>query len=209
MNFTLVYVAFIITSTIYRILQLGKSYKFEPKPGKVYAKTSYSILLALYLMIIVGSILEYFYCRYIICLRPEVNLLISGIGFLMYAGVIPLRVRAVETLGRYISPDIKIVEDHKLICAGPYRYLRHPLALYVMIEIIGFTLIPNSYFSLIAALIIFCPFMLYRIYLEEKALIEKFGQEYLDYKKQVYALLPLKRVKQQGEEQNELPGSDN
>jgi protein-S-isoprenylcysteine O-methyltransferase Ste14 len=110
----------------------------------------------------------------------------------MYAGVIPLRAKAVEALGKYMSPDIKIVEDHKLIRTGPYRYLRHPLTLCVMMEVIGFTLIPNSYFSLIAALIIFCPFVIYRMYLEEKALIEKFGQEYLDYKKEVPTLLPLR-----------------
>jgi len=198
MNFTSVYVVFLFISIIYRIQQLGKSYKYEPKPGKVYAKTNYGILLGLYLLITVGSVLEYFYCQYFRSFYQEINLIVSGIGFLMYLGVIPLRVKAINALGVYMSPDIKIVDDHKLIRYGPYRYLRHPLSLYVMIEVMGFTLIPNSYFSCLVALIIFCPFVIYRIYLEEKALIEKFGQEYIDYKKEVYALIPIKRRRRVG-----------
>lgn len=193
MDFTIAYVGFLFIFIIYRIQQLGKAYKFEPRPGKVFAKISYSLILSLYLLIAIGTIFEYFYCRYIIFLRQEVNLIISGIGLLMYVGVIPLRAKAIEALGIYMSPDIKILDDHKLICHGPYRYLRHPLSLYVMIEIIGFTLIPNSYFSLLMALIIFCPMILYRAYLEEKTLIKKIGQEYIDYKKKVCAFIPISK----------------
>jgi protein-S-isoprenylcysteine O-methyltransferase Ste14 len=45
------------------------------------------------------------------------------------------------------------------------------------------------------ALLGFMPFMLFRVYLEEKALIKWFGEEYLKYKKEVFGLLPIKSVK--------------
>ncbi|MFH1564071.1 MAG: isoprenylcysteine carboxylmethyltransferase family protein [Nitrospirota bacterium] len=190
--FTFGYLFFIIGSMIYRLIRLTKSYSVEPKHGKVEAPLSYPILLCLYLLIFIISIIEYFYCRFIIQIR-EINLIVSGIGVLMYVGVIPLRAIAIQFLGKHISPDVKITEDHKLIKEGPYKYLRHPLALCVIIEVLGITLIPNSYYSFLIALFIFLPYMIFRTYLEEKALIDKFGQEYLDYKKQVYAFLPVKK----------------
>lgn len=100
-----------------------------------------------------------------------------------------------KTLGKWMSQDIKITENHKLIKEGPYRYMRHPLTLCIIIETFGLTLIPNSYYSFLFTLLVFLPYSIFRIYAEEKALIEKFGKPYLDYKKEVYALLPLRRVR--------------
>jgi len=191
-NFTIFYIIFIIISTIYRFRRITKSYEAQPKPGKVYASISYALMLCLYLLIWVSSVAEYFYFQ-IISPGRKINLLVSGIGFLMYVGTIPLRARAAKTLGKYLSPDIKIMDDHKLIKEGPYEYLRHPLTLCVIIEVFGLTLIPNSYYSFLVAVFIFLPYTIFRTYLEEKALIDKFGQEYIDYKKQTYAFLPVRK----------------
>ncbi len=192
MNFTLIYIIFLIISIIYRLRRVSRSYVSEPKPGKIYAPISYAVLLCFYLLIWISSVAEYFYFQIISPVR-EINLIVSGLGFLIYVVIIPLRSQAAKSLGKYLSSDIKIMEDHKLIKEGPYRYIRHPLALYVIIEVFGLTLIPNSYYSFLAVVFIFLPYTIFRTYLEEKALIEKFGQEYLDYKKQVYAFLPIKK----------------
>lgn len=192
MNFTLIYLAFLIISTIYRFGRITKSYETESSPGKVYFPSSYPILLALYLLIWIGAVSEYFYLQYINPDR-EINLFISTIGFLIYVLTIPLRDVSAKTLGKYLSPDVKILDDHQLIKEGPYRYIRHPLALCVIVEVIGLTLIPNAYFTLLFCLLIFTPYIIWRTYLEEKALTEKFGQAYLDYKKEVSAYLPFKK----------------
>jgi protein-S-isoprenylcysteine O-methyltransferase Ste14 len=90
-----------------------------------------------------------------------------------------------------MSCDVKVTEGHRLVKEGPYRYIRHPLILCVILEVIGFTLVSNSYFSTLGAILIFLPFMLYRIKLEERALIEKFGHEYIDYQHTTWMLLPI------------------
>ncbi len=192
MNFTLIYLAFLIISTIYRLGRITKSYETEPKPGKVYFPSSYPILLALYLLIWIGSVSEYFYLQYINPVR-QINLFISTIGFLMYVLIIPLRDVSAKALGKYLSPDVKILDDHQLIKEGPYKYIRHPLAVCVIVEVMGLTLIPNAYFTLLFSLLIFTSYILLRTYLEEKVLIEKFGQAYLDYKKEVPGYLPFKK----------------
>jgi len=189
MNFTVVYVGFIIMVCIYRIRRLSKSYAHREEPSEVRKSFSFAIMLSLYLLIFIGSIMEYFFISY----GQDLNLILSGIGFLLYVSAIPVRGKALKSLGRNVSPDVEIKESHQLIKDGLYRYIRHPLALCVTLELVGFTLVSNSYYSLTGVILIFLPFMAYRIKMEEKALIEKFGQDYLDYKKEVPAILPLKR----------------
>lgn len=188
MNFTVVYVGFIIMVCVYRVRRLSKSYAHKEEPSEVKKPVSYAIMLCLYLLVFIGSIMEYFFINY----GQEVNLVLSGVGFLLYVSVMHLRGKALKALGIYVSPDVEIKEDHQLIRNGLYRYIRHPLALCVILELIGFTLVSNSYYSLTGVILLFIPFMLYRIKMEEKALIEKFGQDYLDYKKEVPALIPFK-----------------
>ncbi len=190
MTFTILYIIFIVLSTTYRLRRITRSYSVEGKPAKIYGHFSYAIMLMLYLLITLGSIFEYFYCRYVLQDRHEVNLIISLIGLMMYVGVIPLRAWSLSHLKEHVSHDIKINDDHRLIKDGPYRYVRHPLALCVIVEVIGFALVANAYFSALIAIGLFLPFMLYRIRLEEKALIERFGYEYIDYQKKVDRLIP-------------------
>ena len=194
MNFGAIYIGFLIVSTIYRIRRLIGSYSKEPKAGKVSFSFTYPILLFLYLAVWLGAIFEYFYLTYILQIQ-EIDLWVSLIGFVMYVGVIPLRNSAASTLGKHLSSDIKITEGHLLVKDGPYRYIRHPLVFCTIIEAFGLALIPNSYYTFLVALFGFMPFMLFRVYLEEKALIEKFGEEYINYKKEVFGFFPIKKVK--------------
>jgi len=190
MAFSTFYLVFVIAGSVYRFRRLSKSYQRQVgSKGVVYNPATYTILLFLYLSIFLFAILEYLLLRS----RGEINLSLSGLGVAMYLAVIPLRARAIEVLGENISPEIEIKKDHQLIKEGPYRYLRHPLALCVLIELAGFTLVSNSYYSFLGVLAVFFPFILLRVYLEEQALIEKFGDEYLEYKKEVFALLPLRK----------------
>ena len=194
MNFSAIYIGFLVISTIYRIRRLIDSYSKGPRGGRVSFSFTYPIMLFLYLAVWFGAIFEYFYLAYILQIQ-EINLWVSLIGFLMYVGIIPLRNAAASTLGKHLSSDIKITEGHRLVTDGPYRYIRHPLVLYTIIEVFGLALIPNSYYTFLVALFCFMPFMIFRVYLEEKALIKEFGNEYLKYKKEVSGFLPIKRVK--------------
>jgi len=140
-----------------------------------------------YLLLICGSVGEYF------LIPRKTNLWISGIGM----GIVVLRTWlkwwAMLTLDEYWSVQIEIRESHKLIKDGPYRYLRHPAYLSNLMAYLGVPLIANAYYTLIGALIIYVPFNLIRLHLEEKELVKKFGEEYEDYRKKVPALLPIRK----------------
>lgn len=189
MNFTAVYVGFLIISVVHRIRRLSISYAQKKEPAEVKKSLSYAIMLFVYLLIFLGSVVEYFFINY----GKGINLIVSCVGLILYLFVILLRDEAIKSLGRHISPDVEIKRDHQLVKDGPYRYVRHPLALCVTLELIALALIPNSWFSLLGVILIFFPFMLYRIRIEEEALIDKLGQEYLDYKKEVSVIFPIRR----------------
>lgn len=189
--FTFGYILFLLVATIYRIYRRSVTKSSgSKKKGVVYAKPICGIQVTFYTLIVLGCIIEYFF------IERRINLLVSVFGLSLYLFGIFGREYVIKALGEYWSVDIEIKEDHRIIKDGPYRYMRHPHLALLQLELTGLALIPNSYYSLLTVWLIYFPLTLYRIHLEEKALIGRFGKEYLDYKKEVYALLPIKKVKE-------------
>ena len=93
-------------------------------------------------------------------------------------------------MGKYFTVDVTIREGHQIKKDGVYSILRHPSYSASLLTFLGLGLFLNNWISLIIAFI--PPFLafLYRIKIEEKALTEQFGQDYIDYKKQTKKLIP-------------------
>lgn len=68
---------------------------------------------------------------------------------------------------------------------GPYRYLRSPTHFGLFIMALGFSLIVNSFFSIVFTFIAYGFTKLFFLKKEEKMLEQKYGQVYSDYKKKV------------------------
>lgn len=183
---TLLYVGFLFLSLTYRQLRRYVT-KNNGERGIIYSKTIYNIQFLLYIILFLGCAIEYFLCN------RRINLVISCSGLIMYLFAIIFREWVISWLGKYWSHYIEIKKEHRLIKEGPYKYMRHPHLLCLLVEMTGLALIPNSYYSLLLIWTVYFPITYWRIHLEEKALIEKFGKEYLEYKNKVYALLPLKK----------------
>ncbi|MDI6791702.1 MAG: isoprenylcysteine carboxylmethyltransferase family protein [bacterium] len=185
MKFTIFYLLFLILSTILRFFRNMATR--NRKGGIVYTKSIFAFQSGLYAILLISTIVEFF-----LVVDQRVDLFASLFGLILYLAGIGGREWAIKSLSEYWSADIRIREDHHLIKEGPYRYVRHPNLVCLLLEVNGLCLIPNAYYSLIFLWTVFLFSILFRIHLEEKALIEKFGQEYLDYKKEVPALIPLK-----------------
>ena len=83
--------------------------------------------------------------------------------------------------------------SQRLVIAGPYRHLRNPMILGVVILLIGEALVLSSFGIAILAVVFFFGNTFYFIYSEEPKLEERFGQAYRSYKDNVPRWLP--RVK--------------
>jgi protein-S-isoprenylcysteine O-methyltransferase Ste14 len=92
-------------------------------------------------------------------------------------------------LSKYWSPQLHFQKNHKLITSGPYRVIRHPIYTAMFIWVIGLALFTaNMFFVFFALLAIFL--LILRVPKEEKMMIEKFGIEYKEYKKNTGRFFP-------------------
>lgn len=109
--------------------------------------------------------------------------------FLILSGVV-IRFTAVRTLGNFFTVNLALHKDHRLVTKGLYKFIRHPSYTGALLSFAGLGLSFNNWLSLV---IIFIPILLsfiYRINIEEKLLIQQFGQEYIDYMKNTKRLVP-------------------
>ncbi len=118
------------------------------------------------------------------------NYMVQWIGLGIALAGFVIHVTAIYTLGKFFKTVIIIQDQHQLISNGLYKYFRHPSYFAGMIILLGMGLMLNNWYGLLLILII--PFLtfIYRIKTEEKVLIQKFGQQYLDYRKKTWAILP-------------------
>ncbi len=78
----------------------------------------------------------------------------------------------------------------KLVKNGPYKYCRHPVYFGIAISFWGLAFALKSWLGLLAVLLIFLPCEIYRAKIEEKLLLEKFGDEWMVYKKNTGFFIP-------------------
>lgn len=108
---------------------------------------------------------------------------------LILIGIV-FRLIIIKSLGRYFTVDITIRDDHKIKKEGFYTYLRHPSYSFALLTFLGFGLYLNNWISLLVAFIPPVLAFRYRIKIEEQALVEQFGEEYIEYRKSTKKLIP-------------------
>lgn len=97
---------------------------------------------------------------------------------------------AVRTLGKQWALRARLIEDHKLITAGPYAYVRNPIYTGMLGMLIATGLGTEHWVATIVAIPIFVVGMVIRVRSEEKLLREAFGEEFEEYARRVPAVLP-------------------
>jgi protein-S-isoprenylcysteine O-methyltransferase Ste14 len=120
---------------------------------------------------------------------PDISFLRWAGLALVVAGFLLITWTTVE-LGRQYSVYITLQQDHKLITSGPYRYIRHPRYLGVMIVALGLALLFRSWIAL-AALPFLLGLLIFRLTDEEKLLREEFGAQWEEYVSKSWRLVPL------------------
>jgi protein-S-isoprenylcysteine O-methyltransferase Ste14 len=112
------------------------------------------------------------------------------IGIAVSLTGVVVRCWAITSLGRFFSPVIRIESDHQIVRIGPYRWLRHPSYTGALFASLGAAIalgtIAGSLLTAAIGLIVFG----YRIRLEEQMLIDRFGDEYREYIRTTWRLLP-------------------
>jgi protein-S-isoprenylcysteine O-methyltransferase Ste14 len=108
---------------------------------------------------------------------------------LLILGIV-IRSIAIHTLGKFFTGTVVIKNDHQLIRTGLYRYLRHPAYTGTLLAHLGFGLAFANWFSLLLSTAPFLLVAMYRMRVEERALVATFGDEYSSYCKTSKRLIP-------------------
>jgi protein-S-isoprenylcysteine O-methyltransferase len=115
---------------------------------------------------------------------------LPGLGFGLFALGLVLRFYSIMHLGRFFTVNVAIATDHRLVSAGPYRFVRHPSYTGAMLAAFGFALSFQNWASLLIIFIPCCAVMRWRIYVEERALLDALGEEYRSYMRRTKRLIP-------------------
>ncbi len=79
----------------------------------------------------------------------------------------------------------------RLVVQGPYKLVRHPIYLAVLISIVGWGLLLDFTFLLLAAVVALLWFNFVVMPYEERELLALFGSDYEEYMKRVRRILPI------------------
>lgn len=110
-------------------------------------------------------------------------------GIIIYMIGILVTVLAHHELGKYHSIHVTIQKDHELISKGLYKYIRNPIYLGVILSTLGLGIIFRSIIS-ISLIAVIIGLFIWRIFAEEKVMRLEFKNEWSDYCKKTYRLIP-------------------
>lgn len=105
-------------------------------------------------------------------------------GFIVMQAFVIFRFVALKNLGGNFSYELAIRDNHKLVTNGVYNILRHPLHLAFWGEVLGMAIMAGSVAGYVFTLLL-VPLIVYRNGVEDAALEEKFGDEFVKYKRRV------------------------
>ena len=107
-------------------------------------------------------------------------LTVAGLAFAIWARVV---------LGRNWSATVTFKENHELITQGPYALVRHPIYTAMLTMFLGTALAVGTVGGFVGLGVLYLSFWI-KYQQEEAFMIEHFGDQYLDYRKRVCAIVP-------------------
>jgi protein-S-isoprenylcysteine O-methyltransferase Ste14 len=116
--------------------------------------------------------------------------LLGYVGCLLLLFGVTVRLVAAATLRRQFTVKVSILEKHELVDTGIYGILRHPAYLGHLASLLGIGLILGNWVSLAILALLPLAGILYRIHVEERALLRHFGPAYQEYAGRTKRLLP-------------------
>ena len=110
-----------------------------------------------------------------------VVIMVSGVAFRQYV---------ISFLGKLFTATVQIREDHQLVKDGPYRHIRHPSYLGLLILALGNGIALANWISLLLCIALPTIGIIRRIKVEERELYAHFGDQYQDYRKSTWRIIP-------------------
>ncbi len=107
----------------------------------------------------------------------------------MIMGIV-VRWTAILSLGKAFSANVAIRDSQKVYRKGLYRFVRHPSYSGMVLIFLAIALHERNWLAAAAVMVPTTLALLYRIHVEEAALLQAFGAEYASYSNTTKRLIP-------------------
>jgi protein-S-isoprenylcysteine O-methyltransferase Ste14 len=115
---------------------------------------------------------------------------LKTVSAVVLIAALAIRWTAVFTLGKSFSANVAIRESQKVMRTGLYRFVRHPSYLGLLMVFLAIAIHSRNWVGFVVAIVPTTAALIYRIHVEERALQEAFGEEYVEYSKVTKRLVP-------------------
>jgi protein-S-isoprenylcysteine O-methyltransferase Ste14 len=115
---------------------------------------------------------------------------IFAAGLVVWVGGTLFRWYSIWTLGRLFTFDVAISDGQRVIDRGPYRWIRHPSYLGALLGELGFGLTLTNPAAMLLPPVCLGLAYVYRIRVEERALLDGLGPAYCEYMQRSWRLIP-------------------
>lgn len=176
----------IVLNILWLVPVVGNLYVPREKIRASAKEYCYYLWMAVLLVEVIACAYEYTHFRFegkITSYEVVSGLTLICLGFLVsLVGWLSIR--------RYSAPEFQIIEGHKVIDEGLYRYIRHPIYTGFFLIASGLPLFLRSISGLLALILIVTPAWMYVIGQEEKFLVSELGDDYVAYMGKTKRLIP-------------------
>jgi len=147
---------------------------------------SFWLILPGFLVVFFASPLEWLYLPAGLPRLPWLQIA----GLVLILSAVALRIWTRAHLRGLYSGHVEVQAGHRLVQGGPYRFIRHPGYAGFVLMALGVAGGFSSLVGLAAIPLLLLPGLAYRMRVEERMLIEQFGDEYRDYIRKSKRLIP-------------------
>jgi protein-S-isoprenylcysteine O-methyltransferase Ste14 len=111
------------------------------------------------------------------------------IGFALTVAGAAIAIWARILLGANWSATVTVKQNHELMRTGPYAVVRHPIYSGFLLAMLGTAIAFGEVRGLIAVVLAFIAWRVKSL-IEERFMLDQFGEKYARYKREVKALIP-------------------
>ena len=156
------FIAFVIGLRLLELLIAKRNARWLLQQGAVeYGREHYPLIVALHSSFIAAMMVEYY-------LTPAATFRLPF--FLFFLVLIGLKGWVISSLGKYWNTRIYRIAHLSLISKGPYKYIKHPNYVIVVLEIAVIPLVFGLYYTAVVFTLLNAIMLYVRISVENSAL---------------------------------------
>jgi methyltransferase len=159
--------AAVLAATLERVHALGHERRLLEAGAEEVAPWVYGLMVPVYTVVFPAAVAEHVLLRR----RPPVWFAAAMVVLLVSAK--GLKLWAIRSLGDLWTMRVILPRPLRVVTGGPYRYVRHPNYVAVLVEVIALPLAGGAWFTGAAAGGLFLALLGARVWTEERALLAR------------------------------------